>query len=105
MDKSEALIAANLYAQVVTKAFKVKGIYLFGSFAKGNFHTDSDIDIAIVFSDFSNILDIQLELMRLRRSIDSRIEPHPFREADFKPSNPLVFEILNHGKTLQIGSA
>ena len=37
-----------------------------------------------------------MELMRLRRKIDSRIEPHPFREKDFNITNPVVNEILNH---------
>lgn len=51
-------------------------IILLGSYAKGNYNDD----IAVVFKDYSNIIDMQLELMRLRRKIDSRIEPHSFRE-------------------------
>jgi hypothetical protein len=42
-------------------------------------------------------MDIQLELMRLRRNIDSRIEPHPFRESEFVLSNLLADEILKYG--------
>jgi uncharacterized protein len=52
----------------------------------------------VVLKEFDNPLDIQLELMRLRRKIDSRIEPHPFREKDFNLSNPVAYEILQHGK-------
>jgi predicted nucleotidyltransferase len=74
---------------------------LFGSYAKGNFNEDSDIDIAVVFEDFNNTMDMQLELMRLRRKIDSRIEPHPFREIDFEPSNPIVNEILKYGHEIK----
>jgi uncharacterized protein len=45
---------------------------------------------------------MQLELMRLRRKIDSRIEPHPFRERDFDISNPLVHEIVKYGQEIEI---
>lgn len=35
--------------------------------------------------------------MKLRRSIDLRIEPHPIKEQDFNSSNPFAFEIKNTG--------
>lgn len=80
-------------------------VILFGSYAKGNYNADSDIDIAIVFDDYNNLIDMQLELMRLRRKIDSRIEPHPFRERDFNVSNPLVNEIIKYGQEININVA
>lgn len=43
------------------------------------------------------MVEMQLELMRLRRKIDSRIEPHPFRESEFDISNPIVSEIMKYG--------
>ena len=63
---------------------------------------DSDIDIAIVLKDFTNLVDMQLDLMRLRRNIDSRIEPHPFREKDFDISDPIVNEIIKYGKAISV---
>jgi predicted nucleotidyltransferase len=70
---------------------------LFGSFAKGTQTDESDIDIAIVLSDFPNTREKQVELMKIRRAIDSRIEPHPFREKEFGESNPLANEVLKFG--------
>ena len=35
--------------------------------------------------------------MKLRRKIDTRIEPHPFPDPDFGDSNLLVHEILDAG--------
>ena len=32
--------------------------------------------------------------------MDSRIEPHPFREKDFNITNPVVSEILKHGQRI-----
>jgi predicted nucleotidyltransferase len=77
-------------------------IILFGSYAKGNFTEDSDIDIAVILKDYNNLIDTQLDLMRLRRKIDSRIEPHPFREVDFNTDNPIVSEIIKYGQAINI---
>ena len=41
---------------------------------------------------------MQIDLMKLSRKFDSRIEPHPFDEDDFvHPSIPIVKEILQSG--------
>lgn len=102
MDKIDALSIAANYAIAVNEKFNYIKIFLFGSYAKGNYNDDSDIDIAVVFKDYNNLLDMQLELMRLRRKIDSRIEPHPFRENEFQLSNPIVSEILKYGQELNV---
>lgn len=100
MDKIDAIDSAKKYAIAIKGKYDCQRIILFGSYAKGNYNEDSDIDIAIVFADYNNLLDMQLELMRIRRKIDSRIEPHPFRERDFNLSNPLVNEIMAYGKEI-----
>ena len=102
MDKADAIDIAQKYAGAVKGNFNFVKVILFGSYAKGNFNDDSDIDIAIIFDDYNNLIDMQLELMRLRRKIDSRIEPHPFREKDFNLSNPLVNEIIKYGYEINI---
>ncbi len=100
MVKTDALSIAQRYAGVVKDNYNNIRIILFGSYAKGNFNDDSDIDIAVVLKDYSNLIDMQLELMRLRRKIDSRIEPHPFRESEFELSNPIVYEIMKYGQEI-----
>jgi predicted nucleotidyltransferase len=100
VDKKDALDIAQKYANLVQSNYDCKEIILFGSYVKGNFHDESDIDIAVILKGYDNPIDIQLELMRLRRKIDSRIEPHPFREKDFNNSNPVVHEILKHGQKI-----
>lgn len=101
MDKTDVIIIANQYAEALTEKYNLVKIVLFGSYTKGNFHKESDIDIAVVFKDYDNVIKMQLELMRLRRKIDSRIEPHPFRESEFNISNPFVNEIIKYGKELK----
>lgn len=71
--------------------------FMFGSFAKGTNHEDSDIDVAVVVKNAPDIIDIQIDMMKLRRRIDLRIEPHPFSVSDFNSDNPVVNEILKSG--------
>jgi len=97
MDKTDTIILVKKYAEIVKKYFDFKKIILFGSYAKDNPKTDSDIDIAIIFSDYENSMERQVELMKLTRYVDTRIEPHPFKEKDFNFSNPMVNEIIRYG--------
>lgn len=105
MDKREALDIAEKYADVLKAKYDFVKVILFGSYAKGNFNEESDIDIAVILKDYNNLIDIQLDLMRLRRKIDSRIEPHPFREKDFDITNPIVYEIVKYGQELKVKAA
>lgn len=88
------------YSQLIHNQYQDVKIILFGSYAKGTFSDNSDIDIAVVFKDYSASTDMQLELMKLRRKVDSRIEPHVFRESEFSLSSPLVSEIIKYGKAI-----
>lgn len=100
MDKGDALKIARQYAGALNANYNNIKVILFGSYAKGNFNDDSDIDIAVIFKDYDNLMNMQMKLMQLRRKIDSRIEPHPFREREFNLNNPLVNEILKFGKEI-----
>ena len=98
MDKKHAPEAAIRYAVFLKENTPgIKKIYVFGSFAKGTSHDNSDIDMAIVFDHLTDSFDMQVELMKIRRKFDTRIEPHPFSEADFAASNPLANEIIRNG--------
>ncbi|RJP85621.1 MAG: nucleotidyltransferase domain-containing protein [Desulfobacteraceae bacterium] len=79
----------------------IKKVYMFGSYVKGSAGIDSDIDIAVVFKDVADPFDLQVQLMKIRRNYDSRIEPHVFRVADFEETYPLVAEIMKTGLELQ----
>jgi len=105
MDKREIIEIANRFADRVVKKYDCVEIILFGSYAKGSNNVDSDIDIAVVLKDFDNLMDVQLDLMRLRRQIDKRIEPHPIKESNYNAGNPLVNEIKKYGKIIKINVA
>ncbi len=97
MDKKEAINIAKRYIDSISNKFQIESAILFGSFAKGTNHPDSDIDIAIVFKTVDDIIDLQIQLMQLRSDDDLLIEPHPFKISDFDISNPVVAEIKKNG--------
>jgi predicted nucleotidyltransferase len=98
--KEEALRVAHAYADVVKSQFAYSRMILFGSYAKGNFTEDSDIDVAILFKDYDDRHDMQVALMVLCLDVDTRIEPHPFRENEFEANDPLVYEIMKYGQEI-----
>ena len=79
----------------------LRTVYLFGSHARGSSHPDSDIDIAAVFSKVSDSFDLQVQLMKIRRKYDTRIEPHVFKAEEFNASNPMASEIIRTGIEIQ----
>ena len=90
------------YISFLKRSFpNIKGIYIFGSYAKGLSHDDSDIDIAIIFNEIADSFELQVQLMKIRRRYDARIEPHVFRTEDFDISNPLAHEIISTGMEIQ----
>ncbi len=101
MDQAQAIAIARKYIDFLQNRFEIQRTMLFGSYAKGTYHEDSDIDIAIVLKQVDDIIDTQAELMKLRRQIDLRIEPHPFNDQDFNRMNPVANEILKHGVDIQ----
>jgi len=82
---------------LIPKEVGVKKAYLFGSFASGKEREESDIDIAVIVENMPDFFSTQRLLMRLRRNIDLRIEPHPIMEQDFNSSNPFAWEIEKTG--------
>ncbi len=97
MDKRGAFEIAEKYIDSISTKYHITQAFLFGSYAKGTSHIDSDIDIAIIIDDVEDIIDAQIEMMKLRRKIDLRIEPHPIMMSDFDNNDPLSYEILKYG--------
>ena len=86
------------YIKKISQCYKIEAIILFGSYAKGTENEDSDIDIAIISSDFNDIIEDGAKLIGLTWKIDIRIEPHPILSEDYKKvSNPFVREVVDTG--------
>ena len=77
LDKATVKKIANQYAEEVKKILDPSAIILFGSYANGNPHEDSDIDIAVVMNNFQgNWLETSATLCGLTRRVSIDIEPH-----------------------------
>ena len=82
----------------VRQVRRIEAAYLYGSQVKGTATEWSDIDIAVISPDFAaDLFEERLLLMRLAAQVDDRIEPHPFRPEDFRPTSPLASEIQRTG--------
>ncbi|NLX23287.1 MAG: nucleotidyltransferase domain-containing protein [Phycisphaerae bacterium] len=92
------LIARRYAEELERNRVRVTALYVFGSQAGDSPRLDSDIDVAVVSDSLSGdwFEDMRL-LHRLRRDIDLRIEPVPFRPEDFGPSQPLYHQIVEDG--------
>lgn len=95
VDQSVLTIAEE-YIQVLRKNdVHFESAWLFGSAAGEKFTDDSDIDIALVMRDVASRFFKELELMKYRRKIDSRIEPHILPAAEL--DSPFGFEVMRTG--------
>ena len=90
MDKTEDIILiAKKYLELVKAAnfpMQIETAYLFGSFAKGQPHKDSDIDIAFVVHEWTGgYEDTIVPMWSMRDEVDIRIEPH-IVDPDYDPA-------------------
>lgn len=91
--REEITAIAREYADRVEEELKVDSIYLFGSFINGSPNHDSDIDIAVISEDFTgDLIEDTMKLMRIRRKVNTRIEPHPLCKG-----NPFINEVIASG--------
>ena len=95
MDKEQAIVLAKRYKEMVAERLPLKALYLYGSYSKGNYREDSDIDIAVVVEQLDdNYFEDTPLLWKLRRKISNLIEPVLLIE---DMSNPLYCDIARTG--------
>lgn len=89
----------HLYLEALrTSGIPVSEAFLFGSFATGKAREESDIDVAVISKEFTgDRFADRRRIVPLRRKIDNRIEPIPFRPDDFRRGGILIDEIKRHG--------
>jgi len=77
----------------------ISRMYLFGSYAKGNAHKWSDIDICVVSPKFGKEIKDPFMYMWMKQSElnDFELEPIGFTPKDFREGDSLIAEIKKHG--------
>ena len=92
------ITAVERFVAELSKHYRIEAAYLFGSFAKGTNHADSDIDVAVIASDITNTFDAMGKMWGYTWNFDTRIEPHPIRTEEFKKrETPFINEIISTG--------
>ena len=95
MDKEQSIALAKRYKEMVAEKLPLKALYLYGSYSKGNYREDSDIDIAVVVESLNdNYFEDTPLLWKLRRKISNLIEPVLLIE---DMNNPLYCDIARTG--------
>lgn len=104
MDKNDALKISREYLKRVRKTkLDFTEAWLFGSYAKGSQHENSDIDIAIVLNDNEvHTFETDVKLMIIRKGEETLIEPHAFTKEEFDRSVPIVSQIMQFGERIMI---
>ena len=93
------------YLKDLSSDIKIDKAILFGSYAKGNYGVDSDIDLAIFsdsFKDMDRIESIKYLLKRARKYRGIDLQPISFTKQDYEEKIGIVEEVLKTGIELSI---
>jgi uncharacterized protein len=88
-----------------SKGIRVEKAVLYGSYASGNVHTGSDLDLAIISPDFGkNRFEEGKMLLQIAWRIDPRLEPIPISSESYEKDTwvPLIYEIKEKGIELEL---
>ncbi len=88
-------IINHFVSELITVGYAPNEVFLFGSYAKGNPHKYSDIDVAVWDSKFSGCLPFDIENIKSLLSKYSDIELHTFNSQD--KDSPIIKEIKTNG--------
>ena len=77
----------------------VEKVVLFGSYARGNYTEDSDVDLAVFSSAFNNMTRVDGLTFLLMQALDYQIDiqPQPYTMKDYIERTGLVDEIIKTG--------
>jgi len=90
------------YADVIRKQYNPLKVYLYGSHAKGENNTHSDIDVAIIFPklEATKYFDIFGNLFALASDIDERLEPNLFIDDGEISKYSMLYEVVTTGREI-----
>jgi predicted nucleotidyltransferase len=92
------------YVMKLSKKITIEKVIIFGSYANGNAHKYSDVDIAIFsdhFKDMNRVDGIYFLLLNAM-DYDLDLEPQPFTLEDYNEPVGIVSEIIKTGIELPI---
>ena len=102
---SEVVEIINRFVQMLKQDnIKIFKVILFGSYAKGGYTKDSDIDLAIISPDFntSECLENTSKLLLKAVKLKADIQTIPFSIEEYNSPIGIMEEILNTGIELMV---
>jgi len=99
MDKKQVIDLVKKYTEIIKEKFDLNKVVLYGSYSRGDQKEWSDIDVAIFLNEIKgDIMANEFILYKLRRNIDSRIEPIILDEKN--DESGFAGEVLRNGIVL-----
>jgi len=99
MDKRQVYEIINKFIEAILPEYDPEKVVLYGSYAKGTNSIESDIDIAVIVNKVEgSFLDKEARLYKIRRNIDSNIEPVLLEEDNDRSG--FLEHILSYGEVL-----
>ena len=95
--------AVKEFVQALKSTIKVERVILYGSYAAGAARDESDIDIAVLSTDFAQMSKLAVIQLLAHRRIhcDSMLMPVGYTPAEFNdPNNTFAREIARTGKVI-----
>lgn len=95
----EVLSVTTDYVSKLKKQIPIEKVVLFGSYAKGTYTDDSDVDLAVFSPAFENMSRVDGLTFLLMQALGYKldIQPQPYTMKDFEEHTGLVDEILKTG--------
>ncbi len=88
------------YLEDLSSEIKIDKAILFGSYVKGNYNADSDIDLAIFsdsFKDMDRIESIKYLLKKARKYRGVDLQPISFTNQDYEERLGIIEDVLRTG--------
>lgn len=100
------IIIQNYIKAIKNRNIRVEKAFLFGSYARGQATSDSDIDIAIISPDLGrDYMEEAVVLKEISEEIDLDISPRPYSVEEYRGANRGQFlydEIICKGKPVKV---
>jgi predicted nucleotidyltransferase len=92
------------FIELVKEDIHIEKVYLFGSYAKGNYNSGSDIDLAIISPDFKeeDCIDNMAALLCKANVLRADIQTIPFSTAEYSEPKGIMEEIIKTGIELDV---
>jgi predicted nucleotidyltransferase len=101
---SDVMETIQMFLCLVKNEVRIEKVILFGSYAKGTFTPDSDIDLAIVSPDFKEdaCIENMTRLLCIANRVKADIQSLPFSMNEYVEQRGIMEEIMRTGVELKV---